>query len=711
MAIQQIDRGTAGNPNDRFKIGAALDTAQANDEYLDSVKPTVIDNFAALASTPVVAGKVYNLKEYHAGTGYGGGDLEAYVGVDTPDNGTIFATATAGTLLKRINADFLSVEHFGAIGDNINDDTLSMQRFLDKGYSLKGRSGRTYKTTNTLFATFDNVVLDFSGSTIDNKSNSLYAIVACTSAIGTKNEANLLTVMSNLHYGSEVKNVVVKNLNVEMSAVSSGGNNLGVGIVYGMDCRFENVNVKQTNGNGCEIRNSTRCGTVHCNFTPRTYGSFNFQTKDCFAYFTRVAGCARGIITKHSQAGSPVGFNAFRCTVEDLTNTLYYTAGGEWKERDLTDPIYQFGHEIVSDVHYTECTFRSSNALKVDLSYWASGFKFTDCTFRSASVAGIDAGLSGNQIAAKSGVVNTSGVNVTHVSGDNFAGQTAGTSMVINGVTYTIQSRTSDTAIILTSTAGIQSGVAYSIAADTQGKNHQFIGCKFYTGTTVGNIACSIGADATFLGCEFNGSFQRLIRAYSGYNPVVNVKSCVFAGSYEGAGAITDAIVGSQSSTTVKVSDCEFRLTVKAGSGSLVPLIYNADVANDNTITVSGSSSYSAYPITVSTGTVRDNKITANGFNVIDGITINDAALVHDNELTHDGTSTGTARAIYGASGSVQVRDIFDNKFSGWDSNSTGVLGNNTQYPTYADEAAAVTGSLASGRKYKSSDGIMRVKA
>lgn len=113
MAIQQIDRGTAGNPNDRFKIGTALDAAQSNDEYLDSVKPTVIENVAALASTPVVAGRIYYLKEYHAGTGYGGGQLLAYSGAGTPDNGLIFASGTPGILFKRINYEDVTPELFG----------------------------------------------------------------------------------------------------------------------------------------------------------------------------------------------------------------------------------------------------------------------------------------------------------------------------------------------------------------------------------------------------------------------------------------------------------------------------------------------------------------------------------------------------------------------------------------------------------------------
>lgn len=673
----------------------------------------VVETFADLATTPATTAGMIVYTKQHTSGGLGGKLFQDTAGTVTNNGVTLINnTVTAGRHWKAIGYDNLSPLDFGAIGDGVNDDTAAIQAWFDFG--IGGKSPRkTYKTTNTAFITSDNVIYDFGGSTINNQAGSMYAVVMVTDDIVGNTEADLINVMNTLHYGNEIKNSIVKNLVITMSPTSGSGSNLGAGIVYGNNCVFENIVVTQTNGNGFEIRNSTNCGLKRAVLTPRTYGMFNFMTRDCYAEHVYVSGSARGIITKQSQAGASVNFRAYRCIVENLTNTLYYTVGGEWKERDLTDPIYQFGQEIVSDVHYDHCIFRSSSAaVKVDLSFWATRFLYSNCVFYSATAAaGINAGLSGNQITAKSGTVDTSGVNVTYVSGDNFAGQTAGTPMVINGVTYTIQSRTSDTAIVLTASAGVQSGVAYSIAADVQGKNHVFDSCFFISGSTVGAVGCSIGADSVFDSCTFNGSYQRAVRASSGYNPTVSIKSSIFDVSYEGTAAVDLALISAQSSTVLRVSDCEIKATAKAGSGVLLSIIYNADIADGNEITVTGSSTYTAYPVTISVGTAKDNEIIANGFNAIDGITINDAALVHDNKLTHDGTSTGTARAIYGASGSVQVKDIFDNKFYGWDSNSTGVLGNNVQYPIYADEAAAVVGGLDSGRFYTSSDGIMRVKA
>jgi parallel beta-helix repeat protein len=61
-----------------------------------------------------------------------------------------------------------------------------------------------------------------------------------------------------------------------------------------------------------------------------------------------------------------------------------------------------------------------------------------------------------------SGVVNTSGTAVTWVSGATFS--TAWTSITINGVVYAIASVNSTTSITLSSSAGTQTGVAYSVA-------------------------------------------------------------------------------------------------------------------------------------------------------------------------------------------------------------------------------------------------------
>jgi hypothetical protein len=64
--------------------------------------------------------------------------------------------------------------------------------------------------------------------------------------------------------------------------------------------------------------------------------------------------------------------------------------------------------------------------------------------------------------ALASGTVNTVGTAVAWVSGTNFPADAAGLRITINSVAYTIASVTSSTALILTSSAGTQSGVTFA---------------------------------------------------------------------------------------------------------------------------------------------------------------------------------------------------------------------------------------------------------
>lgn len=71
-------------------------------------------------------------------------------------------------------------------------------------------------------------------------------------------------------------------------------------------------------------------------------------------------------------------------------------------------------------------------------------------------------------IDSSAGTVNTSGTTVTWVSGDKFptGNQWEGKAITINAVGYTISSITSETVLVLTGSAGTQTGVAYSQAGE-----------------------------------------------------------------------------------------------------------------------------------------------------------------------------------------------------------------------------------------------------
>lgn len=81
------------------------------------------------------------------------------------------------------------------------------------------------------------------------------------------------------------------------------------------------------------------------------------------------------------------------------------------------------------------------------------------------------------------GTVNTSGTAVTWVSGGKFFASWAGETILINGVSYTIATVNSSTSITLTTSAGTQSGVAYSLVGYGQVASG---------GTTSAGVATSI---------------------------------------------------------------------------------------------------------------------------------------------------------------------------------------------------------------------------
>lgn len=218
MSIQQIDRGTAGNPNDRFKIGTALDTAQANDDYLDSVKATVIENVAALAFTPVVAGRIYYLKEYHAGTGVGGGVLLAKSGSPTVDNGITFNTGAAGVYVERINYIFLSPGMFGARCDLISSDSASFQKMLtyaaQNGKNIK-LEANCYLASSVIFGSDTRIDLNsfyITGS--GTGTNNLFVSGYLSGGVLISNVGTAPQTHQTFH--SSIKNGVLKNCNIAL---------------------------------------------------------------------------------------------------------------------------------------------------------------------------------------------------------------------------------------------------------------------------------------------------------------------------------------------------------------------------------------------------------------------------------------------------------------------------------------------------------------
>lgn len=611
--------------------------------FFKSKNNLVVDSIAALRAVDKTKfTRTFVTGYYTVGDGGGGSYWYDPSDVASADNGGTIIVAADGGRWKATTQSPVSFEVFGARGDGVVDDTARMQAALLCGATLiTAAPEKTYKTTDTLFLKANNTVVDFNGSTITNTSNSMYAICLVTAAIATLTEAALINVLTTLHYGAEVQNSEIKNLVISMSPTSGGGNNLGAGIVYGKNCRLTNIRVNQTNGNGLEVRNSTDCTVSNAYLTPRTYGAFFFMTKNCAMSDSYISGCARGIITKMSQAGAPVLFRATRCKVENLSSDLYYAVGGEWKERVLTDPIYQAGHEIVTDNVYEDCTFRSdTNQVKLDIAYWAARFIFRNCLISSVtSAAGANIGADGNPI-----------------------------------------------------------------GGDVQGKNHEFNGCSFVNATTATNSALTVGADTKFDSCTFLGAYQRLMTTDSAYAPIVDFTNNIVRGNLQTINNQANCLLSRLGSAVLNVTDNVFTLAlVSSGNGAETDsgIANYPSIFSRNVIKITGAGAYTHTSAYVFDGMCYDNNLYySNIGGSIFALRIEGAADVQNNILGNNGTVGAGSRGIYMPSATVEVVRNEGNYVSGtWAFLQFANLPQNYQYANRikTGSAAPVAGTWARG--------------
>lgn len=124
---------------------------------------------------PTTASERILLREYTAGTGYGGGQLRAVLdGSSYVDNGVTVFKTTGGAAWVRVNADIITSFMAGAVPDaGTTDNTAAINRFLAAGKKLVmgdgifGHSGQISLQTG--------ISLDLSGATIKPSSTLLTA--------------------------------------------------------------------------------------------------------------------------------------------------------------------------------------------------------------------------------------------------------------------------------------------------------------------------------------------------------------------------------------------------------------------------------------------------------------------------------------------------------------------------------------------------------
>lgn len=122
------------------QVNATGDGFQMADRPVEEVlNDAVINSVADLAFTAAVSDAVYNLKEYHAGTGRGGGHLLAKSGLITPNNVTTFASATVGVYFERTNiTGRLNSSYAGLLLDGVTLETARAQAWLDAAVAYGG---------------------------------------------------------------------------------------------------------------------------------------------------------------------------------------------------------------------------------------------------------------------------------------------------------------------------------------------------------------------------------------------------------------------------------------------------------------------------------------------------------------------------------------------------------------------------------------------
>lgn len=169
-----------------------------------------IENVAALSTFTPVPGQTYYLKEYHAGTGVGGGDLVGKAGAITQNNVTTFACAV--NYVERLNYGDLTFLHAGAYGDGVATDDAAIVAALSTGKYVDGL-GLTYGVNGTL---------------------SLPAVISMGNAVFKQlspNDASRRTIYQNAGTFSYLKNITV-----DRNGNGTGGALGGAGGIWFSNC-------------------------------------------------------------------------------------------------------------------------------------------------------------------------------------------------------------------------------------------------------------------------------------------------------------------------------------------------------------------------------------------------------------------------------------------------------------------------------------------
>jgi hypothetical protein len=127
---------TVGDAALRQELAAGVSTGQGG--MLVSGAVIYVDTIAdlqALDTSALVDGQQVQVKEYHAGTGVGGGEFYWDAASEDADNGGVVFEVDGvviGRWKRRFNGN-LTVQQFGATGNGVSDDAPAIQAAFDSG--------------------------------------------------------------------------------------------------------------------------------------------------------------------------------------------------------------------------------------------------------------------------------------------------------------------------------------------------------------------------------------------------------------------------------------------------------------------------------------------------------------------------------------------------------------------------------------------------
>lgn len=182
-------------------------------EYLNSKAIFGFDNVASMKeATNLINGSYTKTLGYYVKNDGGSGlyKIRTITNEDTVDNGSIIPLNDNTLVAELIIIDNeVNVKQFGAYGDNVHDDTVSIQNALNSNANIIFLNSGDYKITSTLIMPFNKIfkgaTMNSSSLIVDNLLNDNYTIQYGTSyEYGKKNGV--------------IENIYIKNINSQINS-------------------------------------------------------------------------------------------------------------------------------------------------------------------------------------------------------------------------------------------------------------------------------------------------------------------------------------------------------------------------------------------------------------------------------------------------------------------------------------------------------------